>query len=128
MSAIALSTAPRILVVDDNIDAADMLASLLNAYECQATVAYSGTDALEIADTLQPDLIFLDIGMPAMDGCETARRLRTRAWCAQCRIVALTAWDDPDVARRIAECGIDSHLIKPASLHQILRAVQGVQG
>jgi CheY-like chemotaxis protein len=110
---------PRIMVVDDNTDAADTLGMLLESLACEVTVAYSGAEALASGGSFQPHLVFLDIGMPVMDGCETARRMRTLPWGRQAVIIALTAWSDEATRRRTELAGIDDHLVKPASVQRI---------
>lgn len=104
---------PRVLVVDDNTDAADILATLLTLLGCTVQRAYSGSEALVLGDALRPQLVILDIAMPLMDGWETARRMRERPWGRQARISALTAWSADDMPRRAAQAGMDDHFVKP---------------
>ena len=115
--------APRILIVDDNTDAADTLGMLLASLACEVVVAYSGAEALANGETFQPHLVFLDIGMPIMDGCETARRMRALPWGQQAVIIALTAWSDEPTRRRTVLAGMDDHLVKPASVQRIREIV-----
>jgi signal transduction histidine kinase/CheY-like chemotaxis protein len=103
----------RILVVDDNADAADSLAILLELGGSDVQVAHDGLAALAIAETLRPDIIFLDIGMPQMDGYEVARRIRSTTSLDGVLLVALTGWGQEDDRRRSAEAGFDVHLVKP---------------
>lgn len=114
----------RVLVVDDNTDAADTLASLLAIFDCKVQVAYSGAEALVLGDALRPGCVILDIEMPGMNGCELARRVRERAWGQQARIIALTAWGDDETRRRTAEASIDFHLMKPVSAQLLLGALK----
>jgi CheY-like chemotaxis protein len=114
------ATRPRVLIVDNNVDAADTLAALLAHFQCEVSVAYSGAEALVLADGFQADLVFLDIGMPQMDGYEVARSMRERPWGRRALIVALTAWSDPLTRDRIARAGMDAHLIKPAPVELML--------
>ncbi|MGX4643017.1 response regulator [Massilia sp. SYSU DXS3249] len=114
----------RVLVVDDNSDAAETLASLLTILDCTVQVAYSGAEALLLGDRLHPECVVLDIMMPGMNGCELARRMRERAWGRHACIVALTAWGDDDTRRRTAEAGIDIHLMKPVSAQLLLGALK----
>lgn len=109
----------RILVVDDNPDAADTLGMLLDTLDCEVKVAYSGAEALASGEAFLPDLVFLDIGMPVMDGCETARRMRALPWGRKAVIIALTAWSDEATRRSTALAGIDTHVVKPASIQRI---------
>lgn len=111
---------PRVLVVDDNADAADSLASLLTMYGCAVEVAYSGIEALERGNVLHPQFVILDIAMPGMDGCETARRMRERRWGRQACIAALTAWGEDDIRYRSEQAGMDFHFIKPVPADVLL--------
>lgn len=113
----------RILVVDDNSDAADMVAALLETRGYTVATAYSGSDALAIAAAFKPDVIFLDINMPEMDGYQAAAALKTRFPIVTPRIVALTALNDDASRARMFEVGFDAHLTKPASLDAIVRSL-----
>lgn len=110
----------RVLIVDDNVDAADMLASLLTLSGCAVNVAYSGIEALALGELLRPQFVILDIAMPGMDGYETARRIRERPWGRQARIAALTAWGDEDVRRRTVQACMDFHFAKPVAARVLL--------
>ncbi|QJX01190.1 hybrid sensor histidine kinase/response regulator [Frigoriglobus tundricola] len=103
----------RLLVVDDNVDAAESLATLLGLGGHEVRVAHGGTDALAVATDYRPEMVFLDIGMPGMDGYEVARRLRTLPGLGRAVLVALTGWGSPDDRRRTTEAGFDHHLVKP---------------
>jgi CheY-like chemotaxis protein len=114
----------RILVVDDNEDAADSLALLLSAMGCETRAAYDGRSALETASEFRPSLILLDIGMPDMNGYEVARGLRQKADLADTVLVALTGWGQNEDRRRSREAGFHYHLVKPvdgATLRDLLR-------
>jgi len=110
----------RVLVVDDNVDAADMLAALLGICDCTVNVAYSGLEALTLGDVIRPEVVLLDVAMPAMNGCETARQIRERPWGRQACIVALTARGDGPTRRRTQQAGMDFHLTKPVGLELLL--------
>jgi PAS domain S-box-containing protein len=104
----------RVLIIDDNVDAADMLAALVVVLGGEAATAYDGRDGLRCAADFRPDVILLDIGMPDMDGYETCRRLRAQPDGHVAYIVAVTGWGQPhDRERALAE-GFDAHLTKPA--------------
>jgi PAS domain S-box-containing protein len=107
------SSQPRVLIADDNKDAADSLAMLLNLSGHELRVAYSGRAALALAQTFRPHVAVLDIGMPDMSGYEVARELRRESWGALVCLVALTGWGQPDDRRRAQEAGFDHHLTKP---------------
>ncbi|MGZ8338697.1 MAG: ATP-binding protein [Telluria sp.] len=106
----------RVLVVDDNADAADMLSALLGIVGHTSEVANDGEAALALAARFRPDVVFLDLGMPGMDGYEVARRLRQDRTLDGAVIVALTGWGDASDRARTREAGFDHHLIKPADL------------
>jgi signal transduction histidine kinase len=103
----------RLLVVDDNKDAATSLAMLLKLQGHEVRMAHNGSDALEIVTDYQPDMIFLDIGMPGMDGFEVARRIRRQPGSKRIELVALTGWGQQEDRRRSAEAGFDHHIVKP---------------
>jgi len=103
----------RLLVVDDNRDAADSLAMLLELQGHEVRVAHSGSAALEMTEAYTPDVVFLDIGMPGMDGYEVARRLRRQPGLEEVVLAALTGWGQQEDRRRTADAGFDHHLVKP---------------
>ncbi len=103
----------RVLVVDDAVDAADTLAMFLRLQGCEVSVAYDGVDGLAAAIRTAPELVFLDLALPGMDGLEVARRLRSQFDGAHMRLVATTGFGQPDDRRRIQEAGFDQHLTKP---------------
>jgi CheY-like chemotaxis protein len=104
----------RVLVVDDNTDAAESLATLLSITGHDTRLAHDGVQAVEEARTFQPHVMFLDIGMPALDGHETARRIRLEPWGRNIVLVALTGWGQREDRRKSKEAGFDHHLVKPA--------------
>jgi signal transduction histidine kinase/ActR/RegA family two-component response regulator len=103
----------RVLVVDDNRDAADSLAMLLELWGCDVRKAYDGLHAIETAHRFFPEAILLDIGMPHLDGHEVCRRVRQEAWGKAIIIIALTGWGQEADRRRTKETGFDAHLVKP---------------
>jgi CheY-like chemotaxis protein len=105
----------RVLVVDDNADAARTLAMLIEALgEPDVHVAFSGAEALPLAERIKPDTVFLDLKMAGMDGFELAQRLRQEPWANNAWLVALTGWGLDDHKRRTKDAGFDQHLTKPA--------------
>ena len=108
-----LSSGYRLLVVDDNQDAANSLAMLLKLQGHEVRIAYSGMGALEMTKTYTPDVVFMDIGMPGMDGYEAARRIREQPGLGSVVLAALTGWGQQEVRRRTAEAGFNHHLVKP---------------
>ena len=105
----------NVLVVDDNIDAADSLGELLSAWGYAVTVAHDGPAALAALQDTLPDIALLDIGMPAMDGYELAAHLRFQPGCAELPIVAITGSGGPEDVRRSRAKGFSAHLVKPVS-------------
>lgn len=115
--------ARRILVVDDNTDAADLISEYLAFEGFEVDVAYGGKEAIAKAQAFRPHVIFLDIGMPGMDGYQVATALRSADWFPATRIVALTAWGDPLSRERTHACGFDAHLVKPTQLDTLLKEI-----
>ena len=109
----ASSSGQRLLVVDDNEDAATSLAMLLRLQGHEVRVAHDGPAALAIATSYLPSVILLDIGMPGMDGYEVARRLRALPGLGPVVLAALTGWGQQEDRRRTAEAGFDHHFVKP---------------
>ena len=103
----------RVLVVDDNVDSAESLSLLLGLMGHTVCTAHDGAEALQQAEAFRPDLVLMDIGMPVMDGCEAARRLRQQTWGGAMVLVALTGWGQDEDRRRTEDAGFDHHLIKP---------------
>jgi CheY-like chemotaxis protein len=109
----------RVLVVDDNADAAESLARLLKLRGHDVTTCTSGVEAVELARRDRPDLVFMDIGMPRMDGLTATRLIRSQPGGAAMRIVALTGWGQDSDRQRTREAGMDEHLVKPVSLDSL---------
>jgi DNA-binding response OmpR family regulator len=105
----------KVLVVDDNADAAQSLAVLLRLRGHEVQVALGGAEALQMVNVNLPELVFLDIGMPDIDGYEVARRLRSQL-NSGVTLVALTGWGTEQDRRRSREAGFDHHLTKPVDL------------
>jgi signal transduction histidine kinase/CheY-like chemotaxis protein len=112
-----------ILVVDDNQDAADMLAELLRSAGATVMAAYSGEEALTRSSRQHIDVAVLDIGMPGMDGCDLARRLRANPATEGATLIALTGWGQDADRSRIAAAGFDHHLLKPVDIQKLLSLV-----
>jgi signal transduction histidine kinase/ActR/RegA family two-component response regulator len=112
----------RILVVDDNVDAAQSLAMLLRLRGHDVQTAFGGSEALLAAKNNEPDLVFLDIGMPVMDGYEVARRLRAQ-FGSELMIIALTGWGTDQDRQRSREAGFDQHMTKPVDLAALEEAL-----
>jgi CheY-like chemotaxis protein len=109
----------KILVADDNRDAANALALLLRLAGHDVRVAHDGQAALALAREFQPDCAVLDIGMPDLNGYEVARRLRHSAFGKHVRLIALTGWGQDDDKRRAHDAGFDHHLTKPVDRERL---------
>ncbi|HET6603056.1 MAG TPA: response regulator [Xanthomonadaceae bacterium] len=109
------------LVVDDNRDAADMLGWALRMLGHSVTVCYNPEDVLERVETLRPAILFIDVGMPRLNGYDLTRRLRQLPSCRDAVIVALTGWGQEEDRRQSREAGFDHHLVKPADVAEIGR-------
>jgi CheY-like chemotaxis protein len=113
--------AHRILVADDNKDAAATLALLLKLLGHETRVANDGVEALEVAGQFRPDVVLLDIGMPKLNGYDTARRLRQESWGRELLLVALTGWGQEGDRLKSSSAGFDLHLVKPVNVAEIQR-------
>ncbi|OJT25849.1 hypothetical protein BO221_08370 [Archangium sp. Cb G35] len=113
----------RVLVVDDNVDAAELLGEVLEMDGHRVTVVHDGMAALEHLGAEAPDVVFLDIGLPGMDGYEVARRIRERSGGAGPRLVAVTGYGQASDRQRSREAGFDAHLVKPVELEQVRELV-----
>jgi len=116
----------RVLVVDDNVDAAVTLAMILELDGYASAVAHSGPQALELAASFRPAVIFLDIGMPGMDGFETAAALRALPAADGACLVALTGWGAEHDRTRSREAGFDHHLTKPVELGTVQKLLADI--
>jgi PAS domain S-box-containing protein len=118
-----LSAKQRILVVDDNRDAANTLAILLRVLGAEVNTAYDGNAAINAMSTEKPDVVFLDIGMPGMDGYEVAAKVRSRPEWQDVKLIALTGWGQEEDRRRTREAGFDMHLTKPPDVAAVKAAI-----
>jgi len=124
--ALPAPAARRILIADDNVDYASSMGQLLQAQGHEVRVVHDGAQALETALHFQPDVAFLDIGMPRIHGYELARRLRAQPLTARCVLVAVTGWGQEDDRRRAREAGFDRHLVKPVELAQVQAIIESI--
>ena len=106
-------TARRILVVDDNRDAAESMSILLTLSGNETQVAFDGEEAVKAAAAFRPDIVLLDIGMPKLNGYDAARRIREQPWSKGMVLVALTGWGQEENRKKTADAGFDAHLVKP---------------
>ncbi len=116
---VARANARRVLVVDDNVDAAELIVATLESLGHQAEAAFDGPSALEVAVRLVPNVALLDIGLPVMDGYELARRLRELPALRETRLIALTGYGTDDDRARSLQAGFDEHLVKPLALARL---------
>jgi len=117
------SSCKRILIVDDNEQAADVASELLDLCGYQTAVAYGGPQGLQAAEAFAPDVILLDLGMPGMDGFQVAAALRARPHLSDVALVAFSAWGDTFTRQRTRAAGFNLHLTKPASLDDIVNTI-----
>jgi CheY-like chemotaxis protein/two-component sensor histidine kinase len=113
----------RVLIVDDNVDAADVLAEFLKLAGYQTRVAYDGRTAVEMAEILEPAVVLLDLGLPHLNGHEVARRIRAYSWGRSACLIALTGWGQEDDVRRSREAGFDEHFTKPVDPEMLLGCI-----
>jgi CheY-like chemotaxis protein len=113
----------RILIVDDNVDAADSLALFLKMAGYQTRVAYDGRMAIEMAEILEPAVVLLDLGLPYLNGHDVAQRLRAMSWGRTARLIALTGWGQEDAVLRSRQSGFDEHLTKPVDPNVLLQRI-----
>ncbi len=118
----------RILIVDDNNDAADSLADLLRDFGHEVEVAYSPAAALDLVEAFRPEVAVLDIGLPGMDGYALAARLRSNPVSAHCLLIALTGYGQSHDRTRSEEGGFQHHLVKPVDIVKLLKLVAGESG
>jgi CheY-like chemotaxis protein len=117
----------RVLIVDDNQDAADTMAELVRTIGANVKVAYDGDSALQVLRTHRPSVVVLDLGMPGLDGHEVARRMRLDPEFRDVTLIALTGWGQEENRRRTKEAGFDHHLVKPvefATLEALLTSAR----
>ena len=115
----AAPESPTVLVVDDNPDAAGMLASFVRTLGYRVELALDGPTALRVADRVSPGIALLDLGLPVMDGFEVARRLRGSPSHQGIRLIAITGYGQEADRERSRDAGFDAHLVKPVDLDQL---------
>jgi CheY-like chemotaxis protein len=118
----------RILIVDDNIDAANSLASLLNMMDNDARTANDGPGALRLAGEYRPDIVLLDIGLPGMNGYDVARELRRGLGDGKTLIIAVSGYGSREDLQRAGESGFDAHFVKPMEIAELEAFVASRQG
>ena len=116
----------RVLVVDDNMDAAQSLAMLLNLQGHETRVAFSAKEALELVGAFRPAVALIDLGLPEMDGYGLAERLRALPHLRTARLVAVTGYGQADDRQRTQAAGFDEHLVKPVELSALARTLAAI--
>lgn len=122
-----LPSAIRVLVVDDNEDGAEMLAEILSIQGYSTRIAQDAPSALRVASEFSPQIAFLDIGLPIVDGYELAARLREIPELAKLHLIALTGYGQSEDRRRTREAGFHQHLVKPVDMSAIDAALREAQ-
>jgi two-component system, OmpR family, response regulator len=117
----------RLLVVDDNKDAAESMSMLLEMWGHDVAYAFDGPTALETAEQWQPEAVFLDIGLPGMDGYEVAERLRELPQAKGAVLIAITGYGQDDDRLRSLRAGIDHHLVKPVAPDALRNLIDSLQ-
>jgi CheY-like chemotaxis protein len=115
----------RVLVIEDNPDAAETLGDLLALFGHQAEIAHTGADGLDVARRRPPDVVLCDIGLPEMDGYAVARELRGDPLTAPIRLVAITGYGRESDRHRAAAAGFDLHLVKPVGPEALKQLLEG---
>ncbi|HTA91848.1 MAG TPA: response regulator [Polyangiaceae bacterium] len=121
----AASKTRRVLIVDDHVDSAELIAEVLSAQGHETCVAHDAAAAERAALAFQPQVAILDIGLPGVTGYELLRQLRSHAELAECRFIALTGHTEQADRGRSRDAGFETHLTKPFDLRAVLRAVAG---
>ena len=117
----------RILVADDNVDSANSLAKLLELLGNDVSTANDGIQALQVAEAVRPEIILLDIGMPRLNGYETARRIRATGWGQGILLVALTGWGQEEDRKKSSDAGFNHHLVKPVEIAELMKLLGKLQ-
>lgn len=118
----------KVLVVDDNRDAANSLSMLVELHGHQVRTAYDGEEALALAGAFHPDLVLLDLGMPVMDGYQVCRQIRERPWGLRVVVVAITGWGREEDRLNTRRAGFDQHMVKPVAPAAIRALLTGLAG
>ena len=113
--------ARRVLIVDDNTDSAETLATLLQIGGNETRTAHDGLAAVAAAEAFRPEVALLDIGLPGLNGWDTARRIREQPWGRTMILVALTGWGQEEDRRKSADAGFDHHLVKPVDIDALMQ-------
>jgi len=113
------TTKCRIVVADDNQDAATSLSMILTLMGNEVRTAFDGAQAVKVAQSFQPQIIFVDLGMPVLSGYDVSRKIRSESWGQAVMLVALTGWDEAEGTDRSKDAGFDLHLVKPIEVDRL---------
>jgi two-component system, OmpR family, response regulator len=122
-----MSVSMKILIVEDEADAADSLAVLLRVSGHDVHVTFDGPSALSAAESRPPDVVLLDLGLPGMDGWEVVRRLRQMRFSRRPQVIAVTGYDGAEHRKRSYQMGVDFHLAKPADPEMISAVLERLE-
>jgi len=120
---VVVARTQRILVVDDNADAAEAMALMLRMSGHEVEMAFDGVEALRVAEAFSPDVVLLDLGMPRLNGIDTARTMRQQPWGRNITLIALTGWGQPKDRHETLEAGFNAHLVKPIGPEELIAAL-----
>jgi CheY-like chemotaxis protein len=120
----AVNGGSRVLVVDDNRDSAESLAMLLQLNGYEVRMAHDGLEAVAAAASFHPEIILMDIGMPGLNGYDTATRIRQQPRGSDILLIALTGWGQAEDRRRTREAGFNAHLLKPVEEETLMRVLE----
>jgi CheY-like chemotaxis protein len=118
----------RVLLVDDNPDAVESLALLLDMFGFEVCTATTGPEGVALGAGFHPDVVLLDIAMPTVDGYETCRQMRATDWAAHIPIIAMTGWSQDSDRQRSREAGFSTHLVKPVEPDALIALLDAPKG
>ena len=124
----ALAPGRRILIVDDNKDAATSLAMLLEMSGAATELAFDGPSAIDVAARFRPEVVLMDIGLPGLNGYEVARKMRSEPWGKKATLVAITGWGQVEDRQRSKEAGFDAHVVKPVDYAALMKLLATTSG
>lgn len=114
----------RVLIVDDNLAVVKMASLMMKLLGHEVRSASDGQEGIEVAAEFLPDVVFMDLGMPRMNGYDAARHIREQPWGERMLLVAISGWDEDEARKRSKEAGFDHHLAKPAETSVLRRLIQ----
>ena len=118
-----MHAAPRVLIIEDNHDAAESLRQVLELLGCSVIVSYTGPDGIQAAKRFGPDVVICDIGLPGLDGYQVAQQLRHQAGLEKILLIAVTGYGQEEDRRQAQQAGFDHHLVKPVDPHFLQKLI-----